>query len=546
MKNDSGKADFTVVFQQLRERFSSALPQRAADMLQIIEQAHDQKALNKLIAEAHKLAGACGTFGYAVLGNQARQIEQLANLLKGKTAQQFSQSLPALKRAVLEFDIAAAQAQQTASDNNSMLERSLRDPSAVWLLLDSPEMIEELTLQLSAFGHRVEHFADFDSCITRLQVSAPAVLLSSITLKNGQSLFTQQYLLNQLTKHHSKLMVYSTTDNFELRIKAAQQRADAFFVSPLDVTNMIAATTELLEQSTANAGRVFIVDDDRLLAEHYALVLNTVGIETRILNNVRNIVSELMQFQPDLLLMDMYMPDYSGTELAGLIRQYRSLRRLPIVFLSSEANKLLQIRAMAHGADDFLTKPIDDTQLAQLIKVRLARSVQIKNLIEKDSLTALVKHSAIKEIAEREFERARLSKVPLSIVMLDIDYLKNVNDSYGHATGDLVITALATLLRKRIRKTDKAGRYGGEEFMLVLPDCDGEQASLLVAQILQSFRSLQFTAGDTAFHCSFSAGVASWNDSDYHQAQQMIAAADVALYQAKNSGRDKVCRYIAG
>lgn len=542
VKKNSGKTDLTAAFQQLRERFAAGLPQRAQAMVSLIEQDKAAQALTSLIAQAHKLAGACGTFGYAVLGNHARQIEQLAGVIQQKVAEEQEQSLPALKRAVLEFEIAVTRALQSDRQTMGMAEDSLLEQNTIWLLLQSPDLTRELTSQLTAFGHQVEHFSDFDHCAKRLQSVAPAVLFSEITSFNGQSLFNQTLLLSQLVKQNSRLMLFSESDSFELRIKAAQQRADAFFVSPLDVPNMIATMTELLEYSAGTAGRVFIVDDDKLLAQHYALVLNAIGIETRILDNVHNIVNELMRFQPDLLLMDMYMPEYSGTELAGLIRQYRSLKRLPIVFLSSEANKLLQIRAMAHGADDFLTKPIDDTQLAQLIKIRLTRSMQIKNLIEKDSLTALVKHSAIKELAELEFERVARVGQPLSLVMLDIDRFKAVNDNYGHATGDVVITALATMLRKRIRKTDRAGRYGGEEFMLVLPDCDGNQAGILVDKILQAFRLLHFSSGGQQFYCTFSAGVACSNDAQFSNAEQMIAAADKALYRAKHQGRDQVCR----
>ena len=544
MNNISAKADLTAAFQQLRERFAAGLSERSAAMVSVMEQTVTADLLRELIAQAHKLAGGCGTFGYATLGSQARQIELLASVISEKTPAELQQSLPALKRAVQEFDIAVAKAQQQHNDATGVpAQSSLQQLNAIWLLLDDNKLVAELTQQLTAFGHQVEQFDNFDTMVQRLQSTAPAILLSAIQLKDGRSLFSQKYLLNLLAKHHCRLMLYSTTDSFDLRIKAAHHRADAFFVSPLDIPNIIATTTEILEQMTSKPGRVFIVDDDKLLSEHYALVLNAVGIECKILQSVHSIVDELMRFQPDLLLMDMYMPDYSGTELAGLIRQYRSLRRLPIVFLSSETNKQLQIRAMAHGADDFITKPIEDNYLAQLVKIRLIRSKQIKNLIEKDSLTSLVKHSAIKEIAELEFDRAARSKHPLSVVMLDIDRFKSINDNYGHATGDLVITALATLLRKRIRKTDRAGRYGGEEFMLVLPDCDTEQAAKLVETILQVFRTLHFSAADKQFYCTFSAGVASTKDAAFTDAEQMVGAADEALYQAKNSGRDKVCCY---
>lgn len=543
MNNINAKADLTAAFQQLRERFAAGLAERSAAMVHALEHPADDGMLTQLIDLAHKLAGGCGTFGFAALGNQARQIEALANAINAKTPEQQKQSLPALTRAVLEFDMAVAKAQQNENMTNDFVDSNLLEPNTVWLMLDDNRLVSELTQQLNAFGHQVEHFDNFDSLLKRLQTSAPAVLLSNIQLQNSHSLFSQKFLLNQLAKHQSRLMLYSTSDSFDLRIKAAQYHADAFFVSPLDIPNMIAATSELLEQLSGKPGRVFIVDDDKLLAEHYALVLTAVGIETRILSSVHNIIDELMRFQPDLLLMDMYMPDYSGTELAGLIRQYRSLRRLPIVFLSSETNKQLQVRAMAHGADDFITKPIEDTYLAQLVKIRLVRSKQIKNLIEKDSLTSLVKHSAIKELAEMEFERAARSKQPLAVVMLDIDRFKSVNDNYGHAIGDLVITALATLLRKRIRKTDRAGRYGGEEFLLVLPDCDSEQAVVLVEKILAVFRTLQFSATDKLFYCTFSAGVTSTMDNQYSSAEQMIADADEALYRAKNNGRDQVSRF---
>lgn len=540
MDKKSSKVDLTVAFQQLRQRFALGLPQRSAAMVNLIEHDSVEHYLPLIKADAHKLAGACGTFGYAKLGLQARQIEQLASVIQGKPADEQRQSLPALRRAILELDVAVTSAlQQTVADANTVV--NALDQHGVWLLLDNQELTTQLTTQLSAFGLRIEHFSDFDSCLQRLQTASPVVLFSAHALSNGQSIFTQKLMLNLLEKQNCRLMLYAANDSFELRIKAAQQRAAAFFISQLDVPYIISTITQLIEQATESHGRVFIVDDDKLLAEHYSLVLNAIGIQTKIIQNVRNIIDELVKFQPDLLIMDMYMPDYSGTELAGLIRQYQSLKRLPIVFLSSEANKQLQLRAMAYGADDFLTKPIDDAHLAQVIKVRLSRSIQIKNLIDKDSLTALVKHSAIKDIAELEFERAARNQTPMSIVMLDIDRFKAVNDSYGHAAGDVVITSLATLLRKRIRKTDRAGRYGGEEFMLVLPDCDNAQATLLVKQILQAFSVLPFTAGDASFYCTFSAGVAATTDREFENAEHIMAAADEALYRAKNAGRNQVC-----
>lgn len=539
MTTSKSRTDLSAAFAALRKRFEAGLAERSAKMLQLMEQ--QSSNLPAVVAEAHKLAGACGTFGHAVLGSHARHIEQLAKELNIKEGDERLQALPGLRHALLEFDTAVKQALLGTGVAESEKMASLHNSDSVWLLLPSASLTDELTPQLQAFGHNVECFTDFSSCLKRLQSQAPAVLMSAINAEQGASLFEQTLLLKQLEQHGSHLLVFSEKDDFDLRIKAARQRAEAFFVSPLDVPNMVTVISELMENGLKSQGRVFIVDDDKLLSQHYALVLKSAGIETHIIGSVRQIVSEVVDFQPDILLMDMYMPEYSGAELAGVIRQYPSLKRLPIVFLSSEINKSLQLSAMAYGADDFLTKPIDDAQLVQAIKTRLKRSMQLKNLIEKDSLTALIKHSAIKEVAELEFETSRRSGKPFSVVMVDIDHFKAVNDTYGHATGDMVITALATLLRKRIRKTDKAGRYGGEEFMLVLPACTRQQAASLTGQILHAFRHLTFTAAGQHFNCTFSAGVVSSEESHFSNAGQMIEAADKALYQAKRAGRNQVC-----
>ena len=540
MSNSKSRPDLSAAFASLRIRFEASLPERSAKMLALAEQPLESN-LAEVVSEAHKLAGACGTFGHAVLGSHARHIEQLAKELSSKESGERAQALPGVRNALLEFDAAIKIALQESGVAASENITSLHDSDSVWLLLPSTFLTDELTPQLQAFGHSVECFSDFSSCLKRLQSAAPAVLMAAIYLEHGTSLFEQTLLLKQLEKYGSHLLVFSDKDDFDLRIKAARQRAEAFFVSPLDVPNMVTAISDLMENVAKSKGRVCIVDDDKLLAQHYALVLKCAGIETYIIDSVRQIVSEVIDFQPDILLMDMYMPEYSGAELAGLIRQYPSLKRLPIVFLSSEINKSLQLGAMAYGADDFLTKPIGDAQLVQAIKTRLKRSMQLKNLIEKDSLTALIKHSAIKEVAELEYENSKRSDKPFSIVMVDIDHFKSVNDTYGHATGDLVITALATLLRKRIRKTDKAGRYGGEEFMLVLPACTRQQAASLTEKILDAFRYLTFTADGKHFNCTFSAGVISSEENVFSCAGQMIEAADKALYQAKRAGRNRVC-----
>ena len=535
----SNSVDLSSAFGALRIRFATTLPARVEQMQQLGDNFNEANGRG-LMAEAHKLAGACGTCGYAEVGIQARSLEQLVKALIAKPPEEQEQALPLLRSELSSF-VAVVKNALLNADNLHLQKMPIKKESiVVWLLQDSGALLEELSAQLQAFGFEVRTFSQYHSCFEQLQRETPAVIYLAVNLA-GQALFDQQSLLNALQNQQLPILVYSDSDDFEVRVKAAQLKAQAFYVSPLDVPNIVAAVTELIEQQTKHAGRIAIIEDDDILAEHYQLVLESAGYQTYKVRVVTKMVEELISFQPDLLLMDMYMPKFSGPELAGVLRQYKVFKRLPIVFLSSEQNKTLQLQALSHGADDFLTKPIDDQLLVQSIRVRLSRAIEIRSLIEKDGLTNLIKHSAIKELAALEFERSTRIGMPLSIAMLDIDFFKSVNDSYGHAIGDVVIATLATLLRKRIRKTDRTGRYGGEEFMLVLPECSGVKARELVEVILHAFRQIMFTAANQHFNCTFSAGVASTSDNSFSNIEAMIQAADIALYQAKQAGRNRVC-----
>lgn len=238
--------------------------------------------------------------------------------------------------------------------------------------------------------------------------------------------------------------------------------------------------------------------------------------------------------------MDMHMPGYSGPELATIIRHHTEWIGLPIVYLSAETDIAQQLQAMQRGADDFITKPISDAYLISAVKIRAARSRQLAELASKDSLTGLLKHALIKESLALELARAQRNRKPLSIAMIDIDLFKGVNDTYGHAVGDRVIVALAHLLKHRLRKTDIVGRYGGEEFVAILPECDFKTAVRLIDDIRERFSTLSFQHEEKEFSITLSAGIASDLLQPIANSNELLIAADEALYVAKHNGRNQV------
>jgi diguanylate cyclase (GGDEF)-like protein len=193
---------------------------------------------------------------------------------------------------------------------------------------------------------------------------------------------------------------------------------------------------------------------------------------------------------------------------------------------------------MRMGGDDFLTKPIEPDYLVTSVAIRAERMRVIRTFMERDTLTGLYNRSMSEEHLELAVMRARRSGGSLAFAMIDIDYFKNINDTYGHPTGDRVIVTMARLLQQRLRKTDIVGRFGGEEFAVVLPDTDLDEAREVIDQIRKSFSLVRHAYAKGEFSVTFSCGIAAY--PHYGDASQLCDAADKALYRAKEGGRNRV------
>ncbi|MDP4945723.1 MAG: diguanylate cyclase [Alishewanella sp.] len=523
----------------LQANFWTTLGLKSAQFTEAAQQLAqgDKTVLPAIIRLAHQLAGSCGTFQFQHLGHLARQIE--VHAISAHRAQLAEPHiLEPLVEAIERF---VAEVSQGAAEPAFQIENQLSQPlkrQDIWLVLASSALRDELNAQLHAFGYQITIFDTFPECVSALRKQAPALLFSAVTLAN-QSLFSQYELLQSVNEKQSWLMIFSEEDSFEIRIEGVRHKAQGCFVSPLDIPSMLQRISKLFDENTFSDKKVSILDDDLLLAEHYSWVLKSAGFEVQVIRDPAQIIAELVAFKPDVLLLDMHMPAFSGAEISGVIRQYDSLNSLHITFLSAEHDIQQQLQALSFGADDFITKPISDDNLVTSVKLRLARNREIKSLIERDSLTGLVKHAAIKEAVMIEFDRMSRSGEHFCIAMVDLDHFKQVNDNHGHAMGDTVISTIAALLSKRLRRSDRAGRYGGEEFLVVLPKCSAEDAKLLLDNILVSFREIHFGSGLQHFSCTFSAGIVS-SIGKYANAEIMMNAADEVLYQAKHQGRNQV------
>ncbi|MDO9219479.1 MAG: diguanylate cyclase, partial [Thiobacillus sp.] len=266
--------------------------------------------------------------------------------------------------------------------------------------------------------------------------------------------------------------------------------------------------------------------------------LSEIQIKSHIVNDPRETLNALKQFNPDLILMDMYMPNCTGVEVARIIRQHSEFLSIPIVYLSGETNVALQVDAMRLGGDHFLTKPFNPVFLNTIVKSKIERYRALRRSMYHDSLTGLLNHSSGKNMLEVLLSGIAHEGGFLSVVMLDIDHFKQVNDRYGHPTGDQVIRSLSWLLKQRLRKHDMICRYGGEEFLIGLPHTDAEQAFSIMERIRHDFSQIHHPHGDSHFLTTISAGISTYPLAKTGDA--LIKTADQALYQAKHDGRNRI------
>lgn len=505
----------------------------------------DRASLEELHQRLHKLAGSGGTFGLHKLSERSRSLEQQVQKWLGDSA---------LKRVDAEsrraFVAYVAELDDTLEEVHSPLMAS--QPAAalspeggkaihVWLVEDDQLLGQELVRLLEQFGFDVRRFTQISEAEASAHAAKPDILIMDVIFsEQGENATEVLTLRPGLRALGCPLIFISSQGDFQSRVRAVRLGADAYLLKPLDVPRLVDRMERILKIRQAPPPRVLIVDDDARLAEHFRLVLLGAGMQVDVLSQPEDIIERLAAFRPELVLMDMHMPAYSGPELAGVIRQHDNWISLPIVYLSAETDFDKQLQALGRGADDFLTKPISDAQLIASVRVRIDRARQLDDQISKDSLTGLLKHSSIKEAADVEVPRSRRTGKPVTLAMLDIDHFKSVNDSYGHATGDLVIKSIATLLRQRLRLTDIIGRYGGEEFLAVLPECDIESAHLILEDIRSRFAALQFSHEGQVFGCTLSAGLSCSSQHPDLNAAELLAAADQALYAAKRGGRNQV------
>ncbi len=250
--------------------------------------------------------------------------------------------------------------------------------------------------------------------------------------------------------------------------------------------------------------------------------------------------------QPDLLLLDVEMPGMDGFEVCRRLKQQENTRAIPVIFITAHTDPALETRGLETGAVDFITKPVNPSVLRARTRTHLLLKYQsdaLRELAFLDGLTAIHNRRHFDQQLALEWARSRRNGATISLILLDVDYFKRYNDSYGHQAGDDCLRATAQIIKHSVkRETDTVARYGGEEFICLLPETSHAYAIELAHAIEQRVRArgLPHKTSAVAEVVSVSLGVASCS-SPQGEAQALVALADAQLYRAKHEGRARVC-----
>jgi two-component system cell cycle response regulator len=309
------------------------------------------------------------------------------------------------------------------------------------------------------------------------------------------------------------------------------------------VTIVNASSLLLASSNPVPGSKVLVADDDSVTRSVLKGLLSKRGYEVIVAQDGLT-AYEILQSPdaPTLAIVDWMMPGLDGIELCRKLRQSPRHAFIYIVMLSGRRDKQDFIAGLEAGADDYVGKPFDIDELHARMRAGqrvLACYEHLRSQANEDDLTGLFNRGAITEVLRRELEHASRDGTPTSLILADVDHFKQVNDVYGHGTGDAVLRELARILQASIRTYDVAGRFGGEEFLIVVPGCELSRAVQVAERLRRAVERQPIGTAEGALPITISFGVACSDGLEIEQAA-LIEAADMALYRAKRGGRNRV------
>ncbi len=536
----------------LRRAYAQQLPHRIAQIesaSRALPEIGWRDALRSLRLMAHSLAGSGAIFGYDRLSEKARNLVSMLAQIEATEEEQdldrdrLMAEVAELREACFDAEdhdgTGEIEAAAMTNDDRDVLPfEPTKSRRLLFLVTRNSSLAADLSFQLGCFGYLVRAFADAREPLERLDES-PAVLIVDADPFAPVVAETREFV-DELRRRNLSMPVVliSVRSDLQTRLEAVRAGVDVFLTSPPSIRKLVERLEVLTHSQPSDPFRVLVVQQSYQDALRHSLVLQRSGMTAAIATQPDRALKELVDFQPDVVLLNVDLPEVTGPELAAIIRQSDAYIHVPIVFLSEGAPVDVQLGIMRSGADDLVDDPEDLESLVSTVSYHAQRSRSLRYFLSHDSLTGVLNHTEFMQRLEAEFEQSARHQRSFSYAIIDLDNLRSINERYGYLTGDGVIKSLAGLLTQRLRKTDLVGRWGGEEFGVIMPDTPGKGALRVLDEIRALFSELPHRSSEGTFHASFTAGIAAL--PGYDLAVELHEDARRSLTVASRQGRNRV------
>jgi len=388
-------------------------------------------------------------------------------------------------------------------------------------------------------GLREATLQDVNEIESEMQKTLPAMIVTDIhSIPEIETLLEHLAHLRKSDGTHIPIIYVSDTDSLEMRIKAIRAGGEAFFAPPYDVERLVRRLKALKNQEESSHKRILIVEDDTAQADFSASILTKAGFETSIVTDPMQTLDRLKEFAPDLIIMDIYMPEVDGIELTSVIREYNEYARIPIIFLSGEQDTERQVDALSVGGDDFVTKPIRPKHLIAIVKNRIRRSLLLR---ERQAVSVGFDLLGKNQFVERL--TTLLSTDPMrakstSLLLISPDSLEPLQQQLGTQSFDQFMIDLAQLVKSQLGDRDAIGRLDPHTLAIASRRPESSDILDLSARLHEAIVAHNFHARDANHSITAGIGIAFAGTQD-KDANNLLSRVHTALERAQREARSQ-------
>ncbi len=414
----------------------------------------------------------------------------------------------------------------------------LSDPRLVHLLCADPHRVDAVARQLRAGGWNVAVMTSR----ALLEMSMVTALPAAIIVHGGTPAAVDVVRAVRERLDNSVRLVY-LADHGELALQFAALHAGASACLPasLGSAELVGRFYDLMGIIHHETARVLVVCDDEARARDYQRLLGAGGCECQVVSEPQQVMEPLIEFQPELVLVDLHQSDVDGQDFGAVVRQLAPAVRLPFVYVDASGGIDKRLATLGEGSDDYIAHEQSSELLPALVHARIVHARRLATLFAEDPLTGLLDRVAFERQFEYTLGMLTRSGGVLAVAMLDVDQLARINDTHGYATGDAILRHIAAVLTKRLRFSDSICRYAGGRIAIALPGADIDHAMMVINEARSRLEAspIDIDGNDVFFRTT--AGVAAYRFKPSYgeiplYAAQLIDSAGRALAAAKQQG----------